>query len=53
MKYSVKLITFTGRVSYLSFKGKTAWCKRIATKHLLEFQALHKQHYTALLEEHA
>lgn len=41
MKYSIKITSTSGFISYLSHKGKTEWCKRTARKHFAEWNRLH------------
>lgn len=41
MKYSVKITHPDGKYSYLRFRDRTAWSKRIAAKHAREFTEKH------------
>ena len=34
MKYSVRMVDQTGRACYLSHRGRSEWCKRVAARHL-------------------
>lgn len=52
MKYSVKVTSKKGNVEYLSFKGRTQWCKRVARKHAQDMRGLWMYHgYLIELEE--
>ncbi len=51
LKYSIKITNNSGFTSYLSYKGRTEWCKRMANKHLAEWKRLHAHEANAEIEE--
>lgn len=52
VRYSVKIFYPNGKISYLSHRGRTAWCRRTALKHLNEFleKSFHDPGTSACLE---